>query len=393
MKYLSRSVIIFLISAFCLGNLYKISFFSPDIHATLLDLVIFTSTLTVILVNPRGYLGNFKTYGVLVRPFMLFLAVASVSLVISLPRFGIQAFFVGSLYWLRFAFYGGYFLVLKTLLSVKDLRTLFWGLGGIIMATCLTQYIFFPDVRHLQIAEWDPHYFRVVGTLLDPGFTSIILVFLLIYGYFHPVKNSILNKLIIFIGYLCFALTYSRTGFIALFAASAFYSRTIKSWRFMLITSIVLISTLLILPRAPGGEGVKLERTSSIKARLINWQNSASIFVKNPVLGVGFNTYRYAQKQAGFLDPSKWLKSHAGAGADSSLLFIAATTGIIGLIFFIRYLNSIWKISSGNLCLRASLVALFFHSFFLNSLFYPFVLIWISLLLAAVKNPESKADR
>ncbi len=154
-----------------------------------------------------------------------------------------------------------------------------------------------------------------------------------------------------------------------------------------------MISTLLILPRAPGGEGVKLERTSSVKARLLNWQNSASIFVKNPILGVGFNTYRYAQKQAGFLDTSKWLKSHAGAGADSSLLFIAATTGTVGFIFFIRYLKSVWKISSAGLFLRASLVALFFHSFFLNSLFYPFVLIWVSLMLATVKNPETKADR
>ncbi len=177
MKYLSRSVIVLLISAFCLGNLYKITFLFPDIHATLLDLVIFTSTLTVILVNPRDYVVNFKTYGVLIRPFMYFLGVAAISLVFSLSRFGIQAFFVGSLYWLRFAFYGGYFLVLKTLLSAKEQRVLFLGLGGIILVTSLTQYILFPDVRHLQIAEWDPHYFRVVGSLLDPGFVSIILVF------------------------------------------------------------------------------------------------------------------------------------------------------------------------------------------------------------------------
>jgi hypothetical protein len=323
---------------------------------------------------------------------MLFLAVAAVSLAIALPRFGFQAFVVGGMYWIRFAFYGGYFLILKTLLSIRDQRTLFLGLGGIILATCLVQYILFPDIRHLQIAEWDPHYFRVVGTLLDPGFVSIILVFLLIYTYIHPVKNSIINKLIIIIGYLCFALTYSRTGFIALFAACVFYSRSIRSWRFLIISTIILICTLLVLPRAPGGEGVKLERTSSIKARLLNWQNSASIFLKYPVLGVGFNTYRYAQKQAGFLDTSKWLKSHAGAGADSSLLFIAATTGIIGLIFFIQYLNSVWKVSSKNPGLRASLVALFFHSFFLNSIFYPFVLIWISLMLTAVKTPKSKVD-
>jgi hypothetical protein len=324
---------------------------------------------------------------------MLFLAVAAISLIFSLPKFGIQAFLVGSLYWLRFAFYGGYFLVLKTLLSPKDLRVLFLGLGGIIMATCLAQYIFYPDVRYLQIAEWDPHYFRVVGTLLDPGFVSIILVFCLIYLYTHPIKNSFIQKISFIICYICFALTYSRTGFITIFAASAFYSWSIKSWRFISITTIILIFTLLILPRTPGGEGVKLERTSSIKARIINWQNSASIFIKNPILGVGFNTYRYAQKQAGFLDTSNWLKSHAGAGADSSLLFIAATTGIAGLAFFIRYLNSVWKISSDYPFIRVSLVALFFHSFFLNSLFYPFVLIWLSLMLSTAINPKITADK
>lgn len=166
-----------------------------------------------------------------------------------------------------------------------------------------------------------------------------------------------------------------------------------KSWNILVKIFLLLSVTLIILPRAPGGEGVKLERTSSIQARIINWQNSLKIFLDHPLIGVGFNTYRYAQKDYGFLETLVWQKSHAGAGADSSLLFVAATTGIIGLVFYLRYIGVWWKLSAIRPVLRLSLAALLAHSFFLNSLFYPFLLFWLSLILSLSSKTAVKGDK
>jgi hypothetical protein len=149
----------------------------------------------------------------------------------------------------------------------------------------------------------------------------------------------------------------------------------------------VLFFTISFLPR-PGGEGTKLERSNSVQLRFINWSQSLRIFADHPIIGVGFNVYRYAQKRYGFLEQNNWLYSHAGAGADSSLLLVAATTGLIGFSVFLWYLLSIFKIRSQ--LITVSLVALSPHSFFLNSLFYPPILIWLALLIALESVSKEK---
>jgi O-antigen ligase len=145
---------------------------------------------------------------------------------------------------------------------------------------------------------------------------------------------------------------------------------------------LLLGITLIVLPRSPDGEGVKLERTSSIQARIQNWRNSLIIIRDHPIFGVGFNTYRYAQRAYGFTDTSKWLQSHAGAGADSSLLFVTATAGVFGLLAYLWYLRSLNQLRTPNSELQVVLVALLVHSLFLNSLFYPSVMLWLALLTA-----------
>ena len=83
---------------------------------------------------------------------------------------------------------------------------------------------------------------------------------------------------------------------------------------------LILGLTIVILPRVSSGEGVKLERMSTVWARIASWKKAWEIFSDNPIIGVGFNTYRYAQKASP--------ESHAGAGSDSSILLVMATTGI-----------------------------------------------------------------
>ena len=350
----------FLFLATLVGNYYKFSPFALDIHISFLDIVVVFITIL-----------NFKK----IR-FPVFVIVALISLFTSF-HYGFHAISVGFLYLCRWLIYINLFYTLP-----KNPRLFGW-LSLAMLVTAISQYVVFPDIRSLQVAEWDPHYFRVVGTLLDPGFMGLLLVFMLIYAFFH--KQT--QKLLVFFTYFAFAFTYSRASYLALIATFVYLSFVRKSWKPFVITLLVMIMTIVLLPRSSNGEGVKLERTSSIQARITNWRNSFEIFASSPIIGTGFNTYRYTQKQFGFLDDSKWLKSHAGAGADSSLLFVLATTGIVGLIIYLRFYQSLWLKSSPPI--RACLVALFVHSFFLNSQFYPFVLLWLAALSMADMSQSS----
>lgn len=364
--------------SFVIGNVYKFSLFSPDVHFSILDCIILILTIIAIYLHPLEYINTLKKYRRLLVPIIVFFTFGLFTLIPALPIYKLSAIIVGLMYLLRWVLYTLFFTSIIQLIKLRGLLVL---LGLLTAGIGLFQYFYFPDIRSLQVAEWDPHYFRVVGSFLDPGFTGLILVFTLITLTFHPLKNRIHQLTAWTVSYLAFALTYSRSSYLAFLAVMFFIALKVRGWKFFAKILLLFTLTIFLLPRAPDGEGVKLERTSSIQARIDNWKNSITIFADHPFTGVGFNTYRYAQKQYGFLTESKWLKSHAGAGADSSLLFVAATTGIPGLLVYLWYLRRLFLLSTMNYQLKATLVAVLVHSLFLNSLFYPFVMVWLSLLV------------
>jgi O-antigen ligase len=183
--------------------------------------------------------------------------------------------------------------------------------------------------------------------------------------------------------YFALALTYSRSSYLAYLVGISVVAWIKKSPKLFLAAFLLGVLTILILPRPSGSEGVRLEREESAWARVDNWKQSLTIWVKHPVFGVGFNTYRYAQKKERFLEDD-WQENHAGAGADSSLLFVLATTGLLG---FLSYGFLGWQmLKLKSLVVKASLIALLIHSFFLNSLFYPWVMLWFWSLDALGEN-------
>lgn len=296
------------------------------------------------------------------KSILSFFWVGVISLLAALFRFSVPEVAIGGLYLLRWFVYASFSnlkIQLFKLLPILGFGMAILGLG---------QYLLYPDIRNLFPLGWDLHYYRVVGTLLDPGFIGLIFVFTLIYLYLNS-----FHRLTWVVTYLALALTYSRSSYLAFFIAFSWIAFKRKSWKMFITTFFLLLSTFFLLPRQSDGEGVKLERTYSVWARAESWKTAWNIFSQNPILGVGFNTYRYAQGASA--------DSHAGAGVDSSLLLVLATTGIVGFVIYLKYLKYLWKLGENDLVLSASLVALFVHSLFLNSQFYPHVMLWISLLL------------
>lgn len=236
------------------------------------------------------------------------------------------------------------------------------------------QYFVWPDFTVMSSQNWDPHLYRLVGTYFDPTFTGLIFLFILIYIYFSKYK---LKNILLFITYIAIALTYSRSTLLSFIIVFSYISYIKKNRNLFIISLIIFLSTLLILPRMPG-EGTKLERTSSILAKIQNYQEGISIFAKNPVIGIGYNNIPS-------LNYKNNLFSHSNSGFDSSLLTIAITTGIIGFMFLL--LGLYFEYTHGNLFYQSLLLSIFIHSLFANSLFYPYTFLLL-IVLKSIKTQK-----
>jgi O-antigen ligase len=211
-----------------------------------------------------------------------------------------------------------------------------------------------------------------------------------LYFYLKTKNNGYLGVFIILTITVLF--TYSRASYLAITAGIAVLSIIIKDRRRFLAKLLLLfLITIAFLPR-PFGEGVRLERVQSVRARVVDYQQTVEIFSDHPVFGIGYNNLCTAKaKYFTSVDAA----SNACAGSDSSLLFVLATTGVVGFLVFIDALYQISKDIKGK-----QYSALFFaiaasalvHSLFSNSLFYPWILGLLAVIMA-LSFTESKSPK
>lgn len=360
--------------------------FGPEVHLYLTDIVLTFLLLAWGIWQFRRAKRRYK-FPPLAMPIFSFAIVCFLSLVLATPLLSSREVVVASLYLLRWLIYAGFYFVLSDLrrqfkyLKRKNALNFLIIAGTAAAFFGLVQYLFWPNLKALEVLEWDPHFYRVVGTFLDPGFLGLILVltFILVLNSYLENKDSWLflaGGLV----YFALALTYSRASYLAYLMGIGIMAGFKKRPKIFLILLAVGAATILLLPR-PAGEGGKLERTYSFEARVEDWQQALVVFRDHPLLGVGFNAYRYYQRDYGFLEGEKWQVNQAGAGVDSSWLFVLATTGIFGFIFYGWLWGKAFWLEK-NPVIMSSLGAAFTHALFNNSLFYPWTMAWLWFLLA-----------
>lgn len=288
--------------------------------------------------------------------------------------------------------------------KIKNWVNLILIIGGVYILTGLLQFLFIPDLTFLTPFGWDPHQRRIVGAVIDPNFSGFIftLIFSLSISHFlflpkrpkiSPVKYSLL--FLALISFVSIILTYSRSSYLALLASVATLG-SLKSRKLLSAILLLLIVVFLITP------SVRLRIIGAItfdetaKARIESWQNALVIIRDNPLFGVGFNSYRFAQAKYNFFSQETPLGGHSGGGVDSSLLLITATTGIIGFSIFIFFLyaqiKSLFKHtrkSPLHLATLASIFGLLVHSVFVNSLFFPQIMLLVFFLLGLAMKYDS----
>lgn len=344
------------ISLFCLAGLLKIRFRlrkpPPQITAALIFIFIATSSLilTPLYLTLPEYLLSFS-YTI---------------------RFFLYVFFA----WLIFSNAFG---------DLKNNPVKIFLLSGAAFAILgFLQFIFFPNLNFLSIAGWDPHFFRTVSTFFDPNFAGAFLVLTLLLllslreGSLRLTKQS---GLLFIMVYLALLTTFSRSSYLMFLVSGLTLSFLKKSKTFFFATIIFftillagfqIYTNIISKPR-------NIDRTQSAALRLNTWQQGLTLFESHPILGVGFNNYRYALREYNLGD-EQFLASHGSSGNDSSLLFVLSTTGILGLSAYLYFLLTLLKSFRHNQLLAAAVAGLLIHSFFANSLFYPPILAWILII-------------
>lgn len=311
---------------------------------------------------------------------LIFTLCGLASLIITPLQLLPSEYFISLTYLIRFSVYIllAWLMYSGTLQKLKkNISNIFFRSGFILAILGLLQLIFLPNLIFLEKYGWDPHYFRTASTFLDPNFLGayLTLTLLLMIQYFSTRKHFRIFFAIVFIGLLT---TFSRGAYLAFlssFLSLSFLNKSIKQF----ILTIILFSTLLVgfnIYQVNIAKPRGIDRGESAQSRQNSWEQGWQIFLHSPLLGVGFNSYPFALKQYKLAD-EKFLEGHGSTTNDSSLLYILATTGIVGLISYLLFLKSLAKKSR---VLKAALVGLLAQSFFANTFFYPPILIWIILM-------------
>lgn len=307
----------------------------------------------------------------LLRPIAAFIAAAALSLVVNWGHFAPWELGTAGLYLVRWIFYALLYGIVVQPFVRKDLWLFGLFASGVGLGVLgLFQFFLYPDLRNLMYLGWDPHYYRLFSTLLDPNFTGILLVCTLLSGmalWEHKKVRWVLT-LGEGIAFISLLLTYSRSSYLALIGALVVVAFCKKQWK-ILIGAAVFIGIIFLLPRTPGTT-LSLFRTESSLARIGNWQHGVALIRNAPMFGYGFNTLGYVSE----------------FGLDSSILFVGAATGLVGLLAYGYLMVTMIRIGKKHIWYGASFAALGIHSLFVNSAFYPWVMIWMWIAAGIVER-------
>lgn len=329
--------------------------------------------------------------------FLIFILVGFVSLVVNSYWLNNNELIVSFLYLFRFIVYSSLIFSIATRSKgfLESLNKKLVIAGCLFVFLGFVQFAFYQNLRFIFYAGWDEHLYRLFSTFFDPNFAGVFLVLTFILfcqNLFVSLKNKqrfrvILLILFCFLSLLAIFLTHSRSAFIALIFGTSTLLILHHKLKILIPSIMVLFFGLMIFSNS-NVESLNPFRVVSSEARIDSAKAALFIASKNPILGVGFNTYRYAQVKYGFRYEKTLFPSNSDAGTDNSYLFVMATTGIVGFVAFIAFLFAIFKSIKNsstdilNSTVIPSLISVLVASFFINVLFYPLIMTWIFILIA-----------
>lgn len=306
--------------------------------------------------------------------------------------------FSGILYLFRFILYSssfllGFFAVREKSLSLEAILYFVFIAGTVTAIIGFLQMIFIPDFDFLIAYGFDPHKNRLASTFLDPNFTGAYLSISFIAGLYLLLKHK--NKKLFFMLILNFAaiiLTFSRSAYL-MFIIQILILGLFRLKKLVIFTALIFILLYsLYLPFNQRINGaISLDKSAS--ERFDSWTTGFKIVQKHFLFGIGFNNLRTYKSGNNLNKVFSDENTHSGAGLDSSLLVILATTGITGLSIYLAWWVILLKDLFGSvkkplgndlfLLITALSVGLFINSQFINSLFFPQIMLITYVIIGA----------
>ena len=380
------------------GQLVRIPIFGQEGWFTLSDIFV------LILAVAFSFYSFFEKVAIvmpkkLVLPIAIFSLFAASSTVFALNQFSPKEILISSLFLIRFLLYFSITIITLNVVKrekIENWLNIFFITGTILVFLGFVQLVFIPKLLFLTPDGWDPHQTRIVSTFLDPNFIGIVFVFLASFSLSKYLFKKDLVFLVTFLfSSIAILLTFSRSSYLAFLCALAVIG-VLKSFKLTFLIILILFSSFILVPQARERVAGAITFDETAKSRVESWQKALLVFKDHFLIGVGFNTYRYSQASYGFFENDQYLGGHSGAGSDSSLLLVAATTGVFGLGAFIWLLISIYKTvaksskrSFAALGTLASFVALIVHSQFVNSLFFPQIMLLFWFFVGIVAREDN----
>ena len=375
------------------GVITRISF-APNSYVYLHDVLVF---LIFIVFLYNAILKKAKVNFFLLKPFLIFVFVAFTSLLFVYQTLTPITFLISLSYLIRYGLYFSLifslslfnketFSTLKKTMVISGLIFIFFG---------FVQYLFYPNLRNLYYLGWDEHLARFFSTFFDPNYAGAFLVLYLLFVLQIIVekvkpfqKSTVYYMILAFITLVSIFFTYSRSAFLMLLVG-VFLFLFFQTKPKIILLSLGILVLLFLAFANPQVEEFNPLRVASSKARVTVLKDTLTVIQKNPIFGVGFNAYRYAQVRYGLRTDFGTSNSNADAGTDNSFLFVLATTGIVGFLTYLyiwkdilgKSLNLIKKKEKIGVLVFSSIIALFVDSLFVNSLFYPLIIIWVFILI------------
>jgi O-antigen ligase len=413
--YILKLLIILLLIVFPFGELLRFDL-GQNINLKLLDVFSGLITFWIFILFATKKQKDSK----IPWPFLLFPLIALVSLLVNSTWLHPQELFASSLYLVRWVGYIGVFFAVKALEPSFKKKIVSWLVvdGIVILILGFVQYFFYNSLKPYQWLGWDEHMYRMFSVFLDPNFAGgfFVLFFLFIGGLlFHSLqkpkdhhkqilfkkitispKQQLTGLVLLLLSTLsAIFLTFSRSALLMLLVGAILFLISIRRKKIIVIVLAVMIGFILLISPYFNVESINLFREASSKARLGNYAATIPIIQDRPWLGVGFDTYRYAKKEYGI--PYGWVNapSHADAGVDNSFLFVLVTTGVVGLaaygflwFWLLRRTLKMYQKESNVFALIffTSSIGLFVHAMFINSLFFPEIMLWLWIMLGLAEK-------
>ena len=395
---LIRVLFYVLLILFPLGLLLRIKI-STNIYIVPQDLIVF-----LIFVLTCAYVLK-KRINIFLDKFILFqFLFVGIGLISLLVNVWIQKdinFLAAILYAVRYLSYLSPFFIGSFFMKSKFLSKALYLSGGTLVLIGFIQYFFYNNLRNLFYLGWDDHLYRLFSSFLDPNFAGVFYVLFFFYLLSKIIKsdykNSYKELIFSFFTLVAIYLTYSRTALIALITTVVAIGIVSKKYK-LLFVSIIVFLILIVSFSDLSVEGLNPFRTASSSERITSLGEAGHIIVKNPILGVGFNAYRYAQLRYGTRNSIGIAKSNADAGTDNSLIFVLATSGLAGLgCFVLSYFYLLKKLFNEHLfssyIIACSIIGLIMGSLFLNVLFYTPIITWLLLVISTRKEFSTIGDK